>query len=591
MGLLNLSKKKAEVTEVAEQPQPASADKDGNNESHVSEEKGGKDDGTVPEAGGNYQSGVQAMEAVTTVWTKKHIAIAYGMIWLIYFVISIQEVVLRALNPFVVSDFSRHSLTPVVTIISSIVGGLSKLPIGKILDTWGRPQGLALTLLFWVMGIVMMAACRNVETYAAAQVFSSVGAQGVSYCLTIFIADTSSLLNRSLMLAFASSPYIVTPWIGGPVSDRIIAGIGWRWGFGIWTIITPIIVIPLPLFFFYMNREARKAGVLPKESKPLTFQAVKDFIVQFDVLGLLILATGMSLLLLSFSIYSYQAEQWRSALIICFLIFGVVLIGLFILYEIYLAPVKFIPMNLLADRTVLFGGIMFTFIFANSAIWGSYFTSMLMVVWNTGVEKATYISNIYRVGSCFSGLLIGYAVRYTGRFKWVACYFAIPLMMLGVGLMIKFRQPEENLGYIVMTQIFVAFAGGPIVLAGEMAMMTPLEHQHVAAIIAILDLFSSIGTAVGSTVAAAIWTGTFKEALRKHLPTEKLVDSIYGSLYTQLAYKPGTEIRHGISLAYGESQRYMLITSVCLLAGGLLSSFLWRDISLKNLKQVRGNVV
>jgi hypothetical protein len=79
MGLLNFSKKKAEVTEVAEQPQPASVDKDGNHESNISEEKGPKGDGTVPEAGGNYQSGVQAMEAVTTVWTKKHIAIAYGM--------------------------------------------------------------------------------------------------------------------------------------------------------------------------------------------------------------------------------------------------------------------------------------------------------------------------------------------------------------------------------------------------------------------------------------------------------------------------------------------------------------------------------
>lgn len=94
---------------------------------------------------------------------------------MIYFVTSIQEVVILAMNPFVVSAFEQHSLTPTVSIMSSIIGGLSKLPLAKILDTWGRPQGLTLTLFFWVVGIIMMAACRDVETYAAAQVFSSVG--------------------------------------------------------------------------------------------------------------------------------------------------------------------------------------------------------------------------------------------------------------------------------------------------------------------------------------------------------------------------------------------------------------------------------
>ena len=96
-------------------------------------------------------------------------------IWLIYVVVSLQEVVVRALTPFVTSSFSRHSLTATVSVVSSIVGGLAKLPLAKILDTWGRPQGIALMLLFWALGFIIMAACRNVTTYAAAQVFSVVG--------------------------------------------------------------------------------------------------------------------------------------------------------------------------------------------------------------------------------------------------------------------------------------------------------------------------------------------------------------------------------------------------------------------------------
>jgi MFS family permease len=79
------------------------------------------------------------------------------------------------MTPFVTSDFSLHSLTAATGIMSSIIGGLSKLPLAKIIDTWGRPQGMALMMLFWSLGFIMMAACNNVQTYAAAQVFAAVG--------------------------------------------------------------------------------------------------------------------------------------------------------------------------------------------------------------------------------------------------------------------------------------------------------------------------------------------------------------------------------------------------------------------------------
>ncbi|KAH6989124.1 hypothetical protein BKA56DRAFT_476170 [Ilyonectria sp. MPI-CAGE-AT-0026] len=544
----------------------------------------------IPDATSNYQAGVRQIEAITTVWTKRDMMAAYGIIWLIYFITSTQEVVTRSLNPFVTSEFSAHSLTAVTGIISSLFGGLSKLVFAKIMDTWGRPHTLVITMLIWTIGFILMAACPNVEAYVAAQVFSVTGAQGVSYCMTVFISDTSSLVNRPLMLAFATSPYIVTTWIGGPMADSIIQGIGFRWGFGIWTLVIPIVVSPLAILFFMNSRKAEKQGLIDPRKPTISIKAALDWCIDADIFGIAILTAGITLFLLSMSIYSRQSDGWKSPMIIAMIVVGGLLIIAFVIWEKVFAPVTFIPYGLLADRTVFFGGLMFTFVFWNSAIWGSYFTSMLLVVWNTGVTRATYISNIYRVGSCFSGLVIGFLMVRTGRFKWVNLYFAIPLMMLGVGLMIHFRQPDTPIGYVIMTQIFVAFAGGPVVISGEMAMMAPSDHQHIAVLIAILDLFGSIGTAVGSTVAAAVWTGTFRDRLIVHLPPEADIDSIYGSMYTQLAYRQGTEIRHGIALAYGDSQRYMFITSVCILALGWACVFFWRDIKVRGIKQVRGNV-
>jgi hypothetical protein len=68
-----------------------------------------------------------------------------------------------------------HSLTAATNIFAPIIAGLAKLPLAKILDLWGRPQGLTLMLVIWALGFIMMASCNGVETFAAAQVFSLVG--------------------------------------------------------------------------------------------------------------------------------------------------------------------------------------------------------------------------------------------------------------------------------------------------------------------------------------------------------------------------------------------------------------------------------
>ncbi|KAK4651075.1 hypothetical protein QC762_700120 [Podospora pseudocomata] len=572
---------------MATEKQPASLSAD-EGVSPVVEERGHSSADLEKDAiSSDAQAGVRAIEAAQLVWPKSHLIGAYVFIWLIYFVTSLQEVCARAYSPFVTSTFSSHSLTPVVYIVSSILGGVSKLPLAKILDIWGRPQGMALMLLIWTIGFVMMAACKNVTQYAAAYVFSTVGAQGISYCITVFVSDTTSLKNRGLMLAYATSPYIVTTWAGGPIADRFImnGGPGWRWGMGMWAIVTPVIVTPLILIFIYNQHRAEKMGLIqPRQFGKITFTRVKEAVIQMDLLGIFILGVGLSMFLVPIAIYKYQADEWRSPLIICLLIFGGLLVAGFVAYEKWLAPVNFVPAHLLRHPNVLLAGIMLTLIFASAMVWGNFFSSMCMVAWNTTVTEATYISNIYRTGMCFASIPLGWAIRKTRRFKWVAVYYSLPLMLLGIGLMIEFRRPDVNIGYIVMTQIFASFAAGPLVVASELAMMSQVTHNQMAAILAILDLFGSVGTAIGSTVASAVWTNVFPGAIRDRLPqlTDMQVTSISGSMYTQLGYRKGTPIRLGISWAYHDAQQVLLIISMVMIGCGWILTWFWKNTRLSD---------
>jgi MFS family permease len=210
--------------------------------------------------------------------------------------------------------------------------------------------------------------------------------------LTVFIADTTALKSRSLMLAFATTPYIITTWIAGPIAAKILTGPGFRWGFGIFAIAVPVVVGPLISLFFVNQQKAKRLGLIESRRGKLTFAAIKKYIIDVDLFGIIILAAGMALFLLPFSIYSFQEKGWRSPMIIGMLVAGVVLIVAFVIWEKFFAPVTFIPFELLFDRTVFFGGMMFVFLFFNSMVWNAYFFSLLQVVFGQGIRDATYIS-------------------------------------------------------------------------------------------------------------------------------------------------------------------------------------------------------
>lgn len=129
----------------------------------------------------------------------------------------------------------------------------------------------------------MMAATKNVETYAAGQVFYWSGFDGMAYVLDVFMADTSSLKNRALVFAFTTTPYIVTTFIGPRAASSFERTSGWRWAFGSFSIITPFIAAPIVAVLYANQRKAYKSGLLKKERSERTlFKSVNYYFWEFD---------------------------------------------------------------------------------------------------------------------------------------------------------------------------------------------------------------------------------------------------------------------------------------------------------------------
>lgn len=214
---------------------------------------------------------------------------------------------------------------------------------------------------------------------------------------------------------------------------------------------------PLIALFTWNYHKAKRTGLITRKSSDRTvLQSVRHYFLEFDLVGLLLICGGLALLLLPFSLSTYQANGWKSPMIICMIVFGVALTIGFALYEKFIAPKTFIPFHLLTDRTIVGANVLAAVLFVSFYIWNSYFSSFPQVVNGLTITEASYVANIYSIGSCFWALIIGLAIRYTGRFKWLALYFGVPLAILGVPLMLRSRQPDINIGYVVMCQIFVS---------------------------------------------------------------------------------------------------------------------------------------
>lgn len=167
---------------------------------------------------------------------------------------------------------------------------------------------------------------------------------------------------------------------------------------------------------------------------------------------MILIIAGFSLIILPLTLATYQADKWRSAAIIAMIVLGACSLTAFCIWEKYFARVTLVSFHLLWDRTVLGACIMSSVMFIASRCWSSYFQSHLQVVFGLSIKDAGWIGNIYNLGSCSWSFVVGYLIRVTNRYKWLAL-FAAPLLVMSSGLMIKYRMPGTPLGLVAMCQV------------------------------------------------------------------------------------------------------------------------------------------
>lgn len=304
-------------------------------------------------------------------------------------------------------------------------------------------------------------------------------------------------------------------------------------------IILPCVALPLFVLFMYHYKKAKREGIIPSRpnSGRTNGQSIVHYLHEFDVVGLLLISVGFAFFLLPFNLYTMEAKGWGSALIICFLVVGILFIAAFVIWEKSHARVKLTPWGNLRDRTVLGTCIVGFTLFLSIICWNPFFSSYLQVVNGLNVTEASYVVQSGTVVQILGNIVAGVVISLTGRYKPISMFLALPL--------------------------------------------------------ALLNLFCYIGTAVGFTISSAIWQGTLPKKLALQLPIEdpKCLETIFSSIEEQLAHEWGSPGCVAIQHAYADTSQLLLITGVAVWIIGLMAMLAWKNMNVKGVKQNKGFVV
>ncbi|KAK0646236.1 siderophore iron transporter mirC [Cercophora newfieldiana] len=550
------------------------------------------------------QDGVRRIEAVARTWSRWGLAVAYMSIFLMAFTTSLEGQVTYPLAAFAVSSFNNHSLLSTVYVVQNVVNAVIKPPMAKIADVFGRLEAFSTSVVLLLLGYIQMAASRNVETYASAQIFYSAGGTGLQILQQVFIADTSTFHNRALLSSLPDSPFLVTVWIGPAIASVILAKSTWRWGYGMWAFILPLAFFPLALSLFLNGRKAERMGLLKKrrradEDEPAS-ATLKRFFYDLDVVGTFLFSAGLSLILIPLTLISRSPDGWHDRGYLAMIATGILLLVLFPFWESRpsLAPHPLLPLDLLRSRTFCAGCALgfFWFMIFYIAV-QPYFYSYLLVALNLPVSRAGPITQTFSFASTIAAITASLLIRRARTAPRPRPYilFGASLYTLAVIILLQTRTRSASLITLFAAQGALGAGAGLMHVTTQLAVQASCgsHHSHVGVATAAFLTIAEVGAAVGSALSGAVWGRLVPAKLVEYLPEALKAEApkIYASVVVARSYAWGSVEREAIARAYQETITVLLWVAAGMCLPLLLVARAVEDERADEVGEVRGLVV
>jgi MFS family permease len=517
-------------------------------------------------------------------------------IWLTMFAYALDMGITTSIfGTLATSTFGLHSQLGAVNTASQIIRAISKPFIGKLADITSRPTTYVTILAFYAVGFAVAASAKNFSSYTVGICFTAVGKSGLDLLSDIIVADLTPLEWRGFFSACLSLPFVVTV----PINGFIVEGFedNWRWALGMFAILVPALLIPAIITLYAMQRRGEKSGMVTlahskdvrtgaATNSPQTFDfwakmAYQGFI-EIDIIGLIILGFGFSLILLPFTLAEGAKGGWSNPRMIAMITVGFVCLIIFVLFEVFVAPHPIMTKRVINNRAFIAGVFIHTFNQMASSVRNTYFSSYIYIIKDWTSYEWTIFLGVTTMGLSLVGPFVGLIHRVSHRYKNVMV-FGAAAKIVGYAILVQGNgNMTQDTARLVASQLIFCLSSLNVVGA-RVGVQASVPHEDVASIISIISLWSTLGSSIGSAVASAIWTNQMLKEMFKQLPgvPSETITDIYGDIKAlRTDYDFLDPIRQGSIRAYSIVNGNITVASICLAAIPLIASFFMPDYYL-----------
>ncbi|KAF2467536.1 MFS general substrate transporter [Lindgomyces ingoldianus] len=368
-----------------------------------------------------------------------------------------------------------------------LIANAAATPIwGKVSDIFGRKPILLVTNVIFFIGSLLAAVSVNINMLITARVVQGIGGGGLIVLVNIAISDLFAMRERGAYFGIIGGVWALASSLGPVVGGAFTQNVSWRWCF---YINLPLDGLAFFIILFILDLHT------PKTPLRKGLKAV-------DWLGAFTMVVGTTMLLLGLE-FGGVSFPWKSATVICLIVFGVITIGFFFVVEYRLAPYPLMPLDLFSKRSNL-AALGVCFFHAFVFISGSYF---LPLYFQAVLGATPILSGVYLLPTALSlsflSAFTGIFIRKTGQYLppiWAGMTF----MTIGFGLFINLG-PSSPWAKIILYQIVAGVGVGPNFQSPLIALQSLVPKRDIATATATFGFIRNLGSAISIVVGSVVF--------------------------------------------------------------------------------------
>lgn len=413
------------------------------------------------------------------------------------FLSALDQTVVGTALPRIVTDLAGNELYVWVVTIYLLTATVSGPIYGKLSDQFGRRPMMMIGVGLFLLGSLLCALSQEMWHLILFRGLQGLGAGAIFPIALSIIGDLFSPRERGkyqgLFGAMFAISSIIGPALGGFITDTV----GWHWVF---LVNLPVGIVALAVLY----------RLLPHISHP-------ESVRQIDYLGAAVFTAAIVPFLIGLT--NKQFGEWTNPEVGGFIVLGLALAAVFVWVE-SRAVEPILPLELFRDRTVV-GSIVATFL----VTFGFFGAIIFIPRWFQFVLGSSATISGYQMLPLMAGVMsssmgAGFAVAYTGRYKWMTVG-ALVTASIGLFLMTNLRA-DTPIGLLWLWMFIAGLGIGPSFSVFTIIVQSAVAIRMLGAATSSLTFFRQIGGSVGLAIAGTM----FGSAFTTEIPTQLAVQGV-----------------------------------------------------------------